>query len=53
MLYTVDAYIILVFFKTIWLTMAIGAVHGLFFIPVFLSVFPIGFFCIPKTSELS
>ncbi|VDO88806.1 unnamed protein product [Heligmosomoides polygyrus] len=52
-LYTVDAYIILVFFKTIWLTMAIGAVHGLFFIPVFLSVFPIGFFCIPKTSELS
>ncbi|KAL6724288.1 hypothetical protein Aduo_019188 [Ancylostoma duodenale] len=51
-LYTVDAYIILVFFKTIWLTMVIGAVHGLFFIPVFLSIFPVGFFRIPKSSEL-
>ncbi|EYC17939.1 hypothetical protein Y032_0029g1968 [Ancylostoma ceylanicum] len=51
-LYTVDAYIILVFFKTIWLTMVIGAIHGLFFIPVFLSIFPVGFFRIPKSSEL-
>ncbi|EGT40756.1 CBN-DAF-6 protein [Caenorhabditis brenneri] len=51
-LYTVDAYIILVFFKTIWLTMLIGAIHGLFFIPVFLSLFPVEFFRIPKSSEL-
>ncbi|GMT06619.1 hypothetical protein PENTCL1PPCAC_28793 [Pristionchus entomophagus] len=51
-LYTVDAYIILTFFKTIWLTMMIGAVHGLFFIPVLLSFIPIGFFRIPKSSEL-
>ncbi|CAA93751.2 SSD domain-containing protein [Caenorhabditis elegans] len=51
-LYTVDAYIILVFFKTIWLTMLIGAIHGLFFIPIFLSLFPVEFFRIPKSSEL-
>ncbi|CAI5454855.1 unnamed protein product [Caenorhabditis angaria] len=51
-LYTVDAYIILTFFKTIWLTMVIGAIHGLFFIPVFLTLFPVSFFRIPKTVEL-
>uniref|UniRef100_A0A0M3HPH2 SSD domain-containing protein n=1 Tax=Ascaris lumbricoides TaxID=6252 RepID=A0A0M3HPH2_ASCLU len=39
-LYTVDAYIIQTFFKTIWLTMIIGLFHGLFFIPVALSFFP-------------
>ncbi|CAI2358232.1 unnamed protein product [Caenorhabditis sp. 36 PRJEB53466] len=50
-LYTVDAYIILTFFKTIWLTMFIGAIHGLFFIPIFLSLFPVEFFRIPKTTE--
>ncbi|CAB3407312.1 unnamed protein product [Caenorhabditis bovis] len=51
-LYTVDAYIILTFFKTIWLTIFIGAVHGLFFIPIFLTLFPVEFFRIPKTVEL-
>uniref|UniRef100_A0A183DNW9 SSD domain-containing protein n=1 Tax=Gongylonema pulchrum TaxID=637853 RepID=A0A183DNW9_9BILA len=40
MLYTVDAYIILTFFKTVWLTMVIGLLHGLLFIPVALSFFP-------------
>ncbi|VDM42575.1 unnamed protein product [Toxocara canis] len=39
-LYTVDAYIIQTFFKTIWLTMVIGLLHGLSFIPVALSFFP-------------
>ncbi|VDK43141.1 unnamed protein product [Anisakis simplex] len=39
-LYTVDAYIIQTFFKTIWLTMVIGLLHGLLFIPVTLSFLP-------------
>ncbi|KAL3084553.1 hypothetical protein niasHS_008245 [Heterodera schachtii] len=43
-LYTVDAYIILTFFKTIWLTMVMGLVHGLVFIPVLLSFLPMAFF---------
>uniref|UniRef100_A0AC34GPD2 SSD domain-containing protein n=1 Tax=Panagrolaimus sp. ES5 TaxID=591445 RepID=A0AC34GPD2_9BILA len=43
-LYTVDAYIILTFFKTIWLTMVIGLLHGLIFIPILLSIIPIGVF---------
>ncbi|CAK5095073.1 unnamed protein product [Meloidogyne enterolobii] len=47
-LYTVDAYIILTFFKTIWLTMVLGMVHGLIFIPVLLSILPLGFFQIPQ-----
>uniref|UniRef100_A0A1I7Z7R4 SSD domain-containing protein n=1 Tax=Steinernema glaseri TaxID=37863 RepID=A0A1I7Z7R4_9BILA len=47
-LYTVDAYIILTFFKTIWLTMFLGMVHGLIFIPTMLSFIPISFFHIPK-----
>uniref|UniRef100_A0A915PRL7 SSD domain-containing protein n=1 Tax=Setaria digitata TaxID=48799 RepID=A0A915PRL7_9BILA len=40
MLYTVNAYIILTFFKTIWLTVVIGLLHGLLFIPVTLNFFP-------------
>ncbi len=51
-LYSVNAYIILTFFKTIWLTMSIGVLHGLFFIPIFISIFPVRFFKIPKTAEL-
>ncbi|TMS36311.1 hypothetical protein L596_003505 [Steinernema carpocapsae] len=47
-LYTVDAYIILTFFKTIWLTMFLGMVHGLIFIPTLLSFIPIAFYRIPK-----
>lgn len=43
-LYTVDAYIILTFFKTIWLTMVIGLLHGLVFIPILLSIIPISVF---------
>uniref|UniRef100_A0AAF5RTD2 SSD domain-containing protein n=1 Tax=Wuchereria bancrofti TaxID=6293 RepID=A0AAF5RTD2_WUCBA len=43
-LYTVNAYIILTFFKTIWLTMVIGLLHGLLFIPITLSFFPLSFF---------
>ncbi|VDN08148.1 unnamed protein product [Thelazia callipaeda] len=43
-LYTVDAYIILTFFKTIWLTMIIGLLHGILFIPVALSFFPLSSF---------
>ncbi|CAG9530179.1 unnamed protein product [Cercopithifilaria johnstoni] len=40
-LYTVNAYIILTFFKTIWLTMVIGLLHGLLFIPITLTFFPL------------
>ncbi|CAK5091598.1 unnamed protein product [Meloidogyne enterolobii] len=47
-LYTVDAYIILTFFKTIWLTMVLGMVHGLIFIPVLLSILPMSFFQISQ-----
>uniref|UniRef100_A0A1I7VZ19 Patched family protein n=1 Tax=Loa loa TaxID=7209 RepID=A0A1I7VZ19_LOALO len=43
-LYTVNAYIILTFFKTIWLTMVIGLLHGLLFIPITLSFFPLSSF---------
>ncbi|KAI1732170.1 patched family domain-containing protein [Ditylenchus destructor] len=43
-LYSVDAYIILTFFKTIWLTMVLGLLHGLVFIPVMLSFIPMSFF---------
>ncbi|KAL3982688.1 Patched family protein [Acanthocheilonema viteae] len=43
-LYTVNAYIILTFFKTIWLTMVIGLLHGLLFIPVTLCFFPLSSF---------
>uniref|UniRef100_A0A0R3RTW7 SSD domain-containing protein n=1 Tax=Elaeophora elaphi TaxID=1147741 RepID=A0A0R3RTW7_9BILA len=49
-LYSVNAYIILTFFKTIWLTMVIGLVHGLLFIPVTLSFFPLSSF--PFSSKL-
>ncbi|CAJ0933790.1 unnamed protein product, partial [Mesorhabditis belari] len=51
-LYTVNAYIILTFFKTIWLTMVIGMLHGLLFIPIFLSFIPVGFFRIHKSVEM-
>uniref|UniRef100_A0A914XTT4 SSD domain-containing protein n=1 Tax=Plectus sambesii TaxID=2011161 RepID=A0A914XTT4_9BILA len=34
---TVDAYIILTFFKTIWLEMVFGMAHGLIFLPVALT----------------
>ncbi|VDO23438.1 unnamed protein product [Brugia timori] len=48
-LYTVNAYIILTFFKTIWLTMVIGLLHGLLFIPITLSFFPLSpFLCSKK-----
>lgn len=40
-LYTVNAYIILTFFKTVWLTMVIGLLHGLLFIPTTLSFLPV------------
>ncbi|KAI6235773.1 Patched domain-containing protein 3 [Aphelenchoides besseyi] len=56
-LYTVDAYIILTMFKTIWLTMVLGVLHGLLFIPVQLSLIPLGFFRIytqrPDSSDQS
>ncbi|KAI6187810.1 Patched domain-containing protein 3 [Aphelenchoides besseyi] len=58
-LYTVDAYIILTMFKTIWLTMVLGVIHGLLFIPVMFSLIPLGFFRIytkrpdPNTSDQS
>uniref|UniRef100_A0A0N5ASY9 SSD domain-containing protein n=1 Tax=Syphacia muris TaxID=451379 RepID=A0A0N5ASY9_9BILA len=51
-LYTVNAYIILTFFKTIWLTMVIGMLHGLMFIPVVLSFIPISLFKISRNAEL-
>ncbi|CAJ0582992.1 unnamed protein product, partial [Mesorhabditis spiculigera] len=51
-LYTVNAYIILTFFKTIWLTMTIGMIHGLVFIPIFLSFIPVSFFRIDKSVEM-
>ena len=50
-LYTVDAYIILTFFKTIWLTMVIGLLHGLIFIPILLSIIPIGVFQVHGIKE--
>uniref|UniRef100_A0A7E4WBE9 SSD domain-containing protein n=1 Tax=Panagrellus redivivus TaxID=6233 RepID=A0A7E4WBE9_PANRE len=50
-LYTVDAYIILTFFKTIWLTMFIGAVHGLIFIPTLLSIIPVRVFQIHESAH--
>jgi ABC-type transport system involved in multi-copper enzyme maturation permease subunit len=49
----VNAYIILTFFKTIWLTMVLGVIHGLLFIPVFLSFIPLGFFQIHGESAKS
>uniref|UniRef100_A0AC35U7U8 G_PROTEIN_RECEP_F1_2 domain-containing protein n=1 Tax=Rhabditophanes sp. KR3021 TaxID=114890 RepID=A0AC35U7U8_9BILA len=50
-LYTVDAYIILTFFKTVWLTMFLGLIHGLVFIPVILSFIPISFFRIQSNDH--
>ncbi|MFH4973871.1 hypothetical protein AB6A40_000580 [Gnathostoma spinigerum] len=41
---TVNAYIILTFFKTVWLTMCIGMTHGLLFLPVALSCLPLELF---------
>ncbi|KAH7732203.1 patched family protein [Aphelenchoides avenae] len=52
-LYTVDAYIILTFFKTVWLTMMLGIAHGLIFIPVMLSFIPIGFYQLRSDSSHS
>ncbi|CAD5221450.1 unnamed protein product [Bursaphelenchus xylophilus] len=50
-LYTVNAYIILTFFKTIWLTMVLGMIHGLVFIPVMLSFIPLAFFQIQEDNS--